>query len=131
MPWTKLARTFFSCEDFYSGRQKMYVSFCESSQQYKNLYVCVRVYVCVVSVDHTCMICVCVVSVDHTCMICVPFLKLVNDLMTSWLMSSIAFFQSLLKPRTSCVTFPDTDTVASQLLIGELPKLCVKIRPDS
>jgi len=55
-------------------------------------------------------VCVCVVSVDHTCMICVPFLKLVNDLMTSWFISSIAFFQSLLKPRTSCVTFPTTHT---------------------
>ena len=41
-----------------------------------------------------------------TCMIWVPFLKLVKDLITSWLISSIAFFQSLLKPRTSWVTFP-------------------------
>jgi len=42
-------------------------------------------------------------------MICVPFLKFVKDVITSWLMSSIAFFQSVLNPRTSWVTFPDTD----------------------
>jgi len=43
-------------------------------------------------------------------MICVPFLKFVNDRITSWLITSIAFFQSLLKPRTSWVTFPGTHT---------------------
>ena len=31
----------FSCNDFGSSENVPYVSFCESSQQYKNLYVCV------------------------------------------------------------------------------------------
>ena len=58
---------------------------------------------------------------QHTCMICVPFLKLVNEVITSWLMSSIAFFQSLLKPRTSCVTFPATDQRLYDALQHNIP----------
>ena len=39
-----------------------------------------------------------------TCRICCPFLKLVKARITSWLMTSSALFQSLLKPRTICCT---------------------------
>jgi len=44
-----------TCEDVFLaraflGRWKMYVSFCESSQQYKNLYVCACMCVCVCAV---------------------------------------------------------------------------------
>ena len=42
--------------------------------------------------------------VAPTCKICWPFLKLVKARITSWLMTSSALFQSLLKPRTICCT---------------------------
>ena len=45
-----------------------------------------------------------------TCNICVPFLKFVKDLITSWLISSIDFFQSALKPFTICVTLTMQNT---------------------
>jgi len=39
----------FSCKDFFRvlGKCMCLLSFCESSQQYKNLYVCVCVHLCV------------------------------------------------------------------------------------
>jgi len=61
VPWTKRARTFFLVRTFiessgnldvflaraFSFPRKMYVSFYESSQWYKNLYVCVCVCIAV------------------------------------------------------------------------------------